>query len=87
MPILRDTAHVLVKRTRVKVTPEAAIITAGGTVAYAGRLDDRFGKLGRQRPEATRHDLRAPLDAVLAGQAVANPRVEAIGRPIADLGR
>ena len=85
LPILRDLDHTLVRTTGVKVTPEAAVINADGTVAYTGRIDDRFTSLGRQRPQPTRHDLRLALDAVLAGQPVASPRVEAIGCPIADL--
>ena len=85
LPILRDLDHTLVRATGVKVTPEAAVITADGVVAYAGRIDDRYTKLGRQRPAPTRHDLREALDAVLAGQPVVSPRSEAIGCPIADL--
>ena len=85
LPIFRDLDHTLVRATGVKVTPEAAVIRADGSIAYTGRIDDRYTKLGRQRPQPTRHDLRDALDAVLAGQAVGSPRVEAIGCPIADL--
>jgi hypothetical protein len=85
LPILLDREHALVRRAGAKVTPEAAIIRPDGSVAYCGRIDDRFGRLGRQRPEPTRRDLRAALDAVLAGKPVPEARVEAIGCPIADL--
>jgi len=85
LPILLDPKHELVTRTRAKVTPEAAVITPDGKVAYCGRIDDRFGKLGRQRPAPTQRDLRDAIDAVLAGRPIAAQRVTAIGCPIADL--
>ena len=85
LPFLVDHDHTLVKRTGAEITPEAAVITADGTVAYCGRIDDRFGKLGRQRPEPSRHDLRDAIDAVLAGRPVTARRVKAVGCPIADL--
>jgi Redoxin len=87
LPILFDRDHTLVARTGARVTPEAAVIKADGTVAYCGRIDDRFGKLGRQRPEASEHNLRDAIDAVLAGRPVAAERVAAIGCTIDDLKR
>ncbi|QEH32253.1 hypothetical protein OJF2_07220 [Aquisphaera giovannonii] len=87
VPILRDPDHVLVKRAGAETVPEAAVITPDGRVAYCGRIDDRFGKLGRQRTEPSRHDLRDAIDAVLAGRPVAQARVPAIGCPIADMER
>ncbi|MDR3632187.1 MAG: redoxin family protein [Isosphaeraceae bacterium] len=87
LPILFDRDHALVSRVGAAVTPEAAVIASDGTVLYVGRIDDRFGKLGRQRPEPSQHDLRDAIDAVLAGRPVAAKRVEAIGCPIADLKR
>jgi mono/diheme cytochrome c family protein len=85
MPILIDAKHELVARAGAKVTPEAAVITPDGKVVYCGRIDDRFGKLGRQRPEPNQRELRDALDSVLAGTPVAVARVDAIGCPIADL--
>ena len=85
LPVLLDPDHTLVKQTGAEVTPEAAVITSDGTVAYCGRIDDRFGKLGRQRPEPAQHDLRDAIDAVLGGKPVADRRARAIGCPIADL--
>jgi hypothetical protein len=82
LPVLLDPEHLLVRRAGAKVTPEAAVVRPDGSVAYCGRIDDRFGKLGRQRPEPTTRDLRTALDAVLAGKPVSQPRVEAIGCPI-----
>lgn len=85
IPVLLDRDHRLVERTGAQHTPEAAVIAPDGTIAYCGRIDDRFGKLGRQRPEPAHRELRDALNAVLAGKPVAVARVEAIGCPIADL--
>lgn len=87
MPIVLDGKQDLVARTGVKTSPEAAVVASDGSVVYCGRIDDRFGKLGRQKPEPSRHDLREALDAVLAGRTVAEARVEGVGCPIADFKR
>jgi thiol-disulfide isomerase/thioredoxin len=84
LPVVLDPKHVLAHRAGAKVSPEAAVVTADGKVVYCGRIDDRFAKLGRQRPEPTKRDLRAALDAVLDGRAPEQARVEAIGCPIVD---
>jgi hypothetical protein len=85
LPILLDNDHALANYAGARVTPEAAVVTAGGTLAYVGRIDDRFGKLGRQKPEPAHRELRDALDALLAGKPVAVARTEAIGCPIDDL--
>lgn len=85
LPVLLDRDHALVGRTGARRTPEAAVIAPDGTIAYCGRIDDRFGTLGRQRPEPAHRELRDALEAVLAGRPVSVARVEAIGCPIADL--
>jgi len=77
--ILLDRRHALVRELGVEVTPEACLLDAKGRVRYQGRIDDRYADFGKQRPEPTVHDLRAALDAVLAGGAVAEPRTRAVG--------
>ena len=37
---IRDVDHALVKATQVKVTPEAAVFDAQGTLVYHGRIDN-----------------------------------------------
>lgn len=78
-PLLLDPAHVLVRHTDATTTPEAVVMSPAGRVLYQGRIDDRIVSLGTRRPRATRHDLRAALDDVLAGRAVAIPRTAAVG--------
>jgi len=82
---LRDPEHVLVKLAGVRVTPEAAVFLTNGTPVYRGRIDDRFVDFGKERSEATEHDLDAALSAVLEHRPVAKPTTRAVGCYIGDL--
>src|SRR5207244_3481903 len=62
-PVLRDPAHVLVKKTGVATAPEVAVVV-DGKVAYRGRIDDWYVDFGKRRAEPTRRDLREALDAI-----------------------
>lgn len=84
-PVLIDAKHQLVKAAGATMTPEAAILTPDGKIAYRGRIDDRYTDLGKRRIAPTRRDLRDALTAVLAGQEVKEPRTKVIGCPIPDL--
>ena len=81
---LLDPGHDLVKVAKVSITPEAAVFTSAGILAYHGRIDDKFVSLGVERPAATRHDLFDALTSVLAGQAPVQPSAPAVGCFIAD---
>jgi hypothetical protein len=85
MDALRDPAHALVRRSGVRVTPEAAVFAPGGRLVYRGRIDDRVVELGRLRPEASAHDLEDALEAALAGRPVRRAEIRAVGCFIADL--
>jgi hypothetical protein len=78
-PVLLDPDQRLMMHTGAGITPEAVLMTPDGKVLYRGRIDDRIVSLGTRRPEATEHDLRDALDAVLAGRAVARARTTAFG--------
>jgi thiol-disulfide isomerase/thioredoxin len=84
-PILIDAKHRLVKATGATVTPEAAVLSADGKLAYRGRIDDCYTDLGKRRVAPDQRDLRDALAAVLAGRPVARPRTTALGCPIPDL--
>lgn len=81
---LRDPGRVLVRRSRARVTPEAAVFTGDGRLVYHGRIDDRFVALGRERPEATHRDLADALEAVLSGRSPAVAETPAVGCHIPD---
>jgi hypothetical protein len=84
-PVLIDAKHVLVKATGATITPEAAILTPDGKIAYLGRIDDRYVELGKRRIAPTRRDVRDALSALLASKPVKDPRTRAIGCPVPDL--
>ena len=81
----RDRDHALVKKAGATITPEAAVFDERGRLVYLGRLDDRFVELGRERPAATRHDLRNAITALVAGKPVSPSRTQAVGCFIADM--
>ena len=58
LPVIMDLNQSLARRCQVEVVPSAAVFSAGGELAYRGRIDDRFADIGRdKRPQASRHDL------------------------------
>jgi hypothetical protein len=82
--VILDPRHELVKKAGATKTPEAAVFSAAGKLLYRGRIDDRYVSLGKRRPEATTHDLRDALQAILAGKPVP-PGPEAVGCFIPEL--
>ncbi len=87
LPKLVDRKHELVRATRVKNTPEVAVIAKNGKVAYRGRIDDSYAALGQPRRPAKNPDLRKALDAIVAGRPVTAPETKALGCYISDLAR
>jgi len=64
--LLIDPRHTLAAFCLATYTPEAIVFDSRGKQVYAGRIDDRYYSLGRQRPAPTTHDLTQALIAVLA---------------------
>ena len=87
MDALRDPSHAFVKQIGITITPEAAVFTPDGKLAYRGRLDDRYVSLGLERPAPTRRDLAEALTDLLAGRSVRTPRTQAVGCYVADFAR
>ncbi len=83
--IIRDSRHELVRLTGARVTPEAAVFDAGGSLVYRGRIDDRYPDFGKARAKPNRRDLMLALESVLQGDPVAEPETRAVGCFIADL--
>ncbi len=79
VPVVLDHDHVWVQRAHATRTPEAVLFSPAGELLYRGRIDDRYAALGKRRPQATVHDLREALLAVVAGRPIANPETEAVG--------
>jgi peroxiredoxin len=78
-PLLLDPHQTLVQLAGATVISQVAVLSPEGKVLYLGRIDNRVEDFGEQRPQATRHDLRDALDAVLAGKPVTNPITKSIG--------
>jgi hypothetical protein len=83
--VLLDPRHKLVAATGMTTTPEVAVVTADGRIAYRGRIDDRYPRIGVHRQAPTRRDLRAALAAILADRPVPTPRTTAVGCAIPEL--
>ncbi len=77
--VLLDGGRALAKRLGASVTPQAFVLSPAGTVLYQGRIDDKYVDLGKSRYQASRHDLREALDAVLSGKPVPHPQTHAVG--------
>lgn len=85
LPALRDPTHVLVKRSHVQITPEAAVFDRNHQLVYDGRIDDWFVDLTRERPAPTTHELQDAIRATLDRKAVARSEVRGVGCYISDL--
>lgn len=85
LPAVLDPRHALVRATGATVTPEAALVLPDGTLAYRGRVDDRWTSFQDARPLPTREDLREALEDVLAGRPVRAPRAAAVGCYLEDV--
>jgi AhpC/TSA family len=83
--VLLDPDHQLVNLSHARVTPESAILVParrGGDTfraVYHGRIDDRYLRLGQERPKATQHDLERAISDVLNGRVVEQPNGPAVG--------
>jgi len=82
--VLRDPRHALVRLAQARVTPEAAVFVPGAKLVYHGRIDNRYADLGKERPEATQHDLEEVLNAILQGKPVPYSTAKAVGCYISD---
>ena len=75
-----DVSGRLVAMTGARVTPEIAVLVPGSDptahgsddwrVVYTGRVDDRYLRIGQERPQATEHFGQRVLAEVLDGRKV-----------------
>ena len=79
LPAVIDRDRTLAARAEAAVTPQAAVFTPEGALAYSGRIDDLYAGLGQPRQRATEPDLRNALDDLVAGRTVRKPRTSAVG--------
>ena len=79
-----DRTRAVAKRAKATITPQAVLVDRDGAIRYRGRIDNAYADLGKPRQHVTSHDLRASLDAVLAGRDVPTPETEPLGCYIVD---
>jgi Copper type II ascorbate-dependent monooxygenase, C-terminal domain./Redoxin. len=78
--ILIDADQRLMASLGATITPEAFLLDPHGKVRYQGRIDDRYIERGKARGTGpSKRDLRAALDAVLAGKPVKVTKTAAVG--------
>jgi peroxiredoxin len=78
-PVLEDPQQTLTRAAGATMQPQVVVLSPQGRAMYSGRIDDRYIEIGKSRYEATTHDLRDALDAVLAGKPVAHAKTQAVG--------
>lgn len=79
---LTDPHERLARLTGAKWTPESAVLVpdkGGLRTVYVGRVDDRYLGIGKERPQATQHDLEDAVSAVLAGRKPKPPGGPSVG--------
>ncbi len=72
---LRDETQAIADAYGAHYTPEVFLLDADRRLRYTGCIDNNW----RSPAEATVHNLRDAIDAVLAGQTPAMPETQAIG--------
>ena len=78
IPLL-DPDYAFTHTLGARVTPEAFVFDAGGTLAYRGAIDNWVPKLGQKRTVITQHYLADALHALAAGQAPPLRQTKAVG--------
>jgi peroxiredoxin len=73
-PVLKDEGNVKADQLGAQVTPEVYVFDAGWTLRYHGRIDD-----DRAGSAVASQDLKAAVDAVVAGQEVRLKETKAFG--------
>jgi len=79
---LTDPDQRLAHLVGAQLTPEAAILVPGRSsirTVYIGRIDNRYLSIGRERPQATEHDIEAAIAAILGGRQPNPPSGPPVG--------
>ena len=81
-PRLLDPQHALIGQTGAKTMPTFIVVRTDGTIAYRGRLDDRWSPEGIRRDEPRTHELADAVDAVLTDREPTVAETRTFGCPI-----
>ncbi|MFI4875940.1 MAG: redoxin domain-containing protein, partial [Blastopirellula sp. JB062] len=78
IPLLKDVGNRLADAAGAERTPEAVLLDADRKIRYRGRIDNQY-QIGVVRDRADEHELRDAIEAILAGQKIAQPTTDPIG--------
>lgn len=82
---LVDINHALVRKVEATVTPQAAVFDADNKLVYSGCIDNWYVDFGKNRREATTHELRDAVTAILENRPIPAARVKPVGCYIPEL--
>lgn len=77
-PVVKDVKGDVMKALGVTRTPECVVLDPERKIRYRGRVDDQY-RLGGERPEPTRNDLREAITELLDGKEISVPTTTAEG--------
>ncbi len=81
-PVLKDDKTKVADHFKARVAPEAFVLDHNRVMRYRGRIDNAYSARLKPNRQTTEHDLKAALDALLAGKDVPTPATTAVGCPI-----
>jgi hypothetical protein len=85
LAIARDRRGSFARKLGAKMVPEAFVIDASGQIRYHGRIDDQFAARRVRNAAPSGNELNDAITAVLAGKAVKEPYVAAVGCPLPEM--
>lgn len=78
-PVFSDSKLAVAEAFKAMVTPEAFVLDHNLVLRYRGRIDNQYYGRLKKNPQVTEHDLKAAIEALVAGKDVATPATRAIG--------
>lgn len=78
-PVFSDSKFVAAEAFKATVTPEAFLLDHNLVLRYRGRIDNGYSGRLKRNPQVTEHDLKAAIEALVAGKDVPTPATRAIG--------
>jgi peroxiredoxin len=81
-PLVLDHEQQLAQSCGIAVMPTAVVVGPDGQLLYRGQIDNRYLASGVRRPQATKLDLQAAIEAALGGKRPVPATTEPFGCPL-----
>ena len=78
-PVFADSKFETAEAFKAAVTPEAFVLDHNLVVRYRGRIDNGYSGRLKKNAQVTEHDLKAAIEALVAGKDVTTPATRAVG--------